>query len=97
MDGQPMLAGPQTPHGFIDRAANILRSNVAKQEEPAGVGMPAQTFVIVFARQDVKRGMFQGVVAPGCKVWGQIKDRIKYRVHFTIKNEDSHPKVTAFA
>jgi hypothetical protein len=37
------------------------------------------------------------MIPPGGKIRREIKDWVKYCIHFTVKNEDSHLQVTVFA
>lgn len=67
MDGKITFAGAQARHRFLDRAADIVCGEIAEQEKACGVGMTCQIFVVVFACQDLKRGVFHSVVAPRCQ------------------------------
>jgi hypothetical protein len=96
VDGKFRFPGAQTPHRFSDRIADVIHGEIAKQVEAARIGMSRQFFIIVLACQHFQRGVFQRMIASGCQIRWEIQDWIKYLVHFTVKNEDSHPKVTVF-
>jgi hypothetical protein len=68
VNGKFTFSRSQSAQRFINRTPNILCAHVTKQKEAGGIGMTSQIFIIVFACQHMDRSMFQGMIAPGCKI-----------------------------
>src|SRR6266487_3747325 len=73
VDGEFAFPRMKSSHRFINRVANIIRGNITKQEKTCGIRMSCKGFVVVFARKNLKCGMFHRMITACCKDMREIK------------------------
>lgn len=61
---------------FVRAGGHIVRLKIAEQKKACRVGVPRHRLVFVFAREDVKRGMFKRVITSCFEDEGKIKEHV---------------------
>lgn len=82
MNGKLTFASAQAGHCLLNRVTKVIAGNIAKDKEAGWIGMPSQNFIIITACQDLKRSMFQGVVAPCSKISREFENIHKFIIVF---------------
>lgn len=74
MHGESAFARVESSHGFRRRLIYIFRFHIAEQKKARRVGVSRHRLLFVFAREDVKCGMFERVIASCFEDEGKIED-----------------------
>ena len=72
VDGESAFTGYESRLRFRGRLRNIFLFEIAKEEESRGVGMSAHGLLRIFARQNLKCGMFERMVSAGFEYEGKV-------------------------
>ena len=74
MDGESAFARVESRVRFVRAGDHIVGGNVAEQKKTRRVGMSRHGLVFIFARKNVKRGVFERVVFSSFEDEGKIED-----------------------
>lgn len=74
MDGESAFARVESRVGFVGAGDHVVGRNVAEQKKSRRVGMSRHGLVFVFAREQMKRGMFERVIFASFENEGKIED-----------------------
>ncbi len=74
VDGESAFARVESRVRFVRAGDHIVGGNVAEQKKSRRVGMSRHGLVFVFARKNVKRGVFERVIFSSFEDEGKIED-----------------------
>ena len=74
VDGESAFACVESRVRFVRAGDHVVGGNVAEQKKSRRVGMSRHGLVFIFAREQMKRGMFERVVSSSFENEGKVED-----------------------
>lgn len=74
VDGESAFARVESRVGFVRAGDHVVGGNVAEQKKSRRVGMSRHGLIFIFAREQMKRGVFERVVFASFENEGKIED-----------------------